>query len=57
MTPLNDKAHAIHERAQALTDSLPVHLKLMPEIKQTLALMQDISALLVLLTHTMTEGE
>lgn len=45
------KAIDIHERAESLKKQLPMHLKLMPEIKQTLTLINDISEVLLCLTQ------
>jgi len=54
---LKIKAIDIHERAQGLQSQLPMHLKLMPEIKQTLALINDISEVLLCLTQHQKTGE
>jgi len=51
MTNPNEKALAIQQQAQTLKDTMPVHLKMLPEVKKTISLINDISAVLVLLTH------
>jgi len=52
MATLNERALEIQKKAQSLKDTTPVHLKLLPEIRQTLALINEISDVLVQLTHT-----
>ncbi len=53
---LKTKAIDIHERANRLQKKLPAHLKLMPEIKQTLALINDISEVLLCLAQHQHTG-
>ncbi len=54
---LKTKAIDIHERANLLQKKLPAHLKLMPEIKHTLALINDISEVLLCLAQHQQPGE
>jgi len=54
---LKTKTIEIHARAQGLQKQLPVHLKLMPEIKQTLALINDISEVLLCLAQMQPKGD
>ncbi len=51
MAKLNEQAKEIQQQAQALKDTMPVHLKMLPEVRKTISLINDISAVLVLLTH------
>lgn len=48
---LKTKAIEINARAKGLQKQLPVHLKMMPEIKQTLSLINDISEVLLCLSQ------
>lgn len=48
---LKVKTIDIHERADSLQKKLPVHLKMMPDIKHALALIHDMSEVLLCLTQ------
>ena len=51
---LHIKTVEIQAKAKALQKRLPTHLKLVPEIKQTLSLVNDISEVLVCLAENIT---
>ncbi len=51
------KTTDIHARAAALKTQLPAHLKMLPQIQQTLALIQDISEVLLCLTQQIDQRE
>ncbi len=50
-------ASHIVEQAKSLQKQLPAHLKLMPEIKQTLSLIHQISEVLLCLAQNQTGGK
>lgn len=52
---LHQRATAIREQTQTLQQALPIHLRLMPELTQALALVEDMSQLLLDITQHLGE--
>ena len=52
---LHQQAKAIHEKAHQLRGGLPAHLKMFPDIKHALALMESMSDLLMKITDPQGE--
>ena len=53
MTELEKQTRDIAEQASALKGKMPMHLKVLPEIQTTLALINDMSKVLVAITQNM----